>query len=62
MFLENQNNDFVFTSRYIENAGSEDDTIVTLFGNKFFTFRKDDVFFKNNWYLIYVCNGKDWVI
>ena len=30
--------DFVFGSRYMENAGSEDDTIVTYIGNKIFTF------------------------
>ena len=35
----NQNNlDFVFGSRYQSNSGSEDDTIVTLVGNYFFTF------------------------
>jgi glycosyltransferase involved in cell wall biosynthesis len=31
-------NDFVFTSRYEKNAGSEDDTIVTFIGNKFFSY------------------------
>ena len=30
------NNDFVFASRYEQNAGSEDDTLITLIGNKFF--------------------------
>ena len=30
--------DFVFGSRYMENAGSEDDTIMTYVGNKIFTF------------------------
>ena len=28
--------DLVFTSRYLKNAGSEDDTILTFIGNKFF--------------------------
>ncbi len=31
------NNDFVFTSRYLPNAGSDDDTIVTFIGNQFFS-------------------------
>tara|TARA_Y100000590_G_scaffold424523_1_gene531527 strand:+ start:1015 stop:1701 length:687 start_codon:yes stop_codon:yes gene_type:complete len=30
-------NEFVFTSRYLKNAGSEDDTIVTYIGNKIFS-------------------------
>ena len=30
-------NDFVFASRYLEKGGSEDDTIITLVGNYFFT-------------------------
>ena len=29
--------DFIFASRYDDNAGSEDDTLVTLIGNKIFT-------------------------
>ena len=29
---------FVFNTRYIKPGGSEDDTILTYFGNKFFTF------------------------
>ncbi len=33
-----KNNDFVFASRYLKSAGSDDDTIVTLVGNKIFTF------------------------
>ena len=36
--LENSNSDFVFASRYQENSGSEDDTLITLTGNKIFTF------------------------
>ena len=31
-------NDFVFASRYHENGGSDDDTLVTYIGNKFFPF------------------------
>jgi glycosyltransferase involved in cell wall biosynthesis len=30
-------NDFIFTSRYEKNAGSEDDTMVTFIGNKIFS-------------------------
>ena len=32
-----ENADFVFGSRYIKNASSEDDTIITFIGNKIFT-------------------------
>ena len=32
-----QGYDFIFGSRYMENSGSEDDTIVTYIGNKIFT-------------------------
>ena len=35
--LEDGNGDFVFGSRYIINASSEDDTLVTYVGNKIFT-------------------------
>lgn len=35
--LENSNLDFVFASRYQGNSGSEDDTLITLIGNKIFT-------------------------
>ena len=38
MLKLNYQNDFVFTSRYLKNAGSDDDTIVTFVGNKFFSF------------------------
>ena len=31
------NNDFIYTSRYLPNGGSDDDTIVTYIGNKFFS-------------------------
>ena len=33
-----ENHDIVFGSRYEKNAGSEDDTIITLVGNYFFSF------------------------
>jgi len=35
--LEDGNGDFVFGSRYITNASSEDDTLVTYVGNRIFT-------------------------
>lgn len=35
--LESSNLDFVFASRYQEDSGSDDDTFVTLIGNKIFT-------------------------
>ena len=31
------NNDFIFASRYLKNGGSDDDTIITLIGNKIFS-------------------------
>ncbi len=33
-----ENNDFVYTTRYTQPGGSEDDTIITLIGNKIFSF------------------------
>ena len=36
--LNNLNFDFVFGSRYMKNGYSEDDTVVTLIGNKIFSF------------------------
>ena len=36
--LEYDKYDFVFASRYLKNGGSDDDNIVTLVGNKFFSF------------------------
>ena len=33
-----EGNDFVFSSRYVKPGGSEDDTIITFFGNYFFTY------------------------
>ena len=32
-----ENNDFVFTTRYEQTGGSEDDTLITLIGNKIFS-------------------------
>ena len=37
MLNECENRDLVFGSRYTRDGGSDDDTIVTLFGNKLFT-------------------------
>ena len=34
-----EKNDFVFTTRYEKPGGSEDDTIITFIGNKFFKIR-----------------------
>lgn len=34
----NKNNDLVFASRYLKNAGSEDDNVITKVGNYFFSF------------------------
>jgi len=36
--IHNENYDFLFASRYQRNAGSEDDTFITLIGNYIFTF------------------------
>ena len=35
--VSENNTDFVFASRYMEGAGSDDDTFLTFIGNKFFT-------------------------
>ena len=35
--LQNTRADFVFGSRYLKNASSEDDTVITFIGNKIFT-------------------------
>ena len=43
--LRFKNNDFVFASRYEVNCSSEDDTIITLIGNYFFT-KLGNIFFK----------------
>ncbi len=45
--LENENLDLIFGSRYLKNAGSEDDTFLTFVGNKIFTFL-GNLFFKLN--------------
>ena len=43
--LNSKNLDFVFGSRYEKNAGSEDDTLVTLVGNFIFT-KIGSIFFR----------------
>ena len=45
--LQSKKLDFIFASRYQTNAGSEDDTIVTLIGNYIFTYI-GKIFFKLN--------------
>ncbi len=45
--LKNNNLDFIFASRYKKNGGSEDDTIITLIGNYFFS-KIGNIFFKLN--------------
>ena len=42
-----KDNDFVFTSRYMPSGGSDDDTIITYFGNKFFS-SLGKIFFSQN--------------
>ena len=37
MYNEIKDNDFIYTTRYESPGGSDDDTIITLFGNKFFS-------------------------
>ena len=37
LLMEGSNLDFVFASRYQDNSGSDDDTLITLIGNKIFT-------------------------
>ena len=37
MYKEIKDNDFIYTTRYESPGGSDDDTIITLFGNKFFS-------------------------
>ena len=38
MISYTNNFSFVFTSRYLANGGSDDDTIITLIGNRIFSF------------------------
>ncbi len=35
--IQNEKYDFIFASRYMKNSGSDDDTIITLIGNLFFS-------------------------
>jgi len=45
MLSECSNNDFIFASRYQKpNGGSEDDTVITYIGNKFFSFLGNFIF------------------
>tara|TARA_B100000131_G_C17875389_1_gene516009 strand:- start:46 stop:711 length:666 start_codon:yes stop_codon:yes gene_type:complete len=37
MYVLIKSKDFVYASRYLENGGSEDDTVITFFGNKIFS-------------------------
>ena len=37
LLMERSNSDFIFASRYQNNSGSKDDTIITLIGNTIFT-------------------------
>ncbi len=45
LLLESSNLDFIFGSRYQKDSGSEDDTFITLIGNKIFTLM-GKIFFK----------------
>jgi glycosyltransferase involved in cell wall biosynthesis len=49
--IQNDNYDVIFASRYMKNAGSEDDDLLTLVGNFFFT--KIGKFFLNYKFQIY---------
>ena len=42
--LKKTNSDFVFGSRYLKNASSDDDTIITFLGNQIFTFLGKSLF------------------
>ena len=61
MYNLSKNYDFIFCNRYSENAGSEDDTIITFIGNKFFSgmtkylldIKLDDVLYTH-----VLCNSK----
>ena len=45
--ISDKNFDFVFASRYLKNAGSDDDNLITLIGNYFFSYI-GKIFFKLN--------------
>ena len=56
--LENNTADFVFGSRYMKNASSDDDTLITYIGNKIFSFLGNlFLFLKNLRYSLHICNG-----
>ena len=51
-----RNADFIFGSRYMSGALSQDDTIITFLGNKIFTFIGNFFFFTSNIrYSLYIC-------
>mgnify|MGYP001182907352 CR=1 FL=1 len=53
---EKENYDLVFGSRYENNSGSDDDTIITFLGNKIFSFIGKIFFFITDYrYSLYVC-------
>ena len=47
---------FIFGSRYLPNAGSEDDSIITFVGNRFFQEVGNIFWIKNFRYFIYLRN------
>ena len=53
--------DFIFASRYLKNSGSEDDTLVTLFGNYLFTFLGNFLYHLNisDILFTYICGKTD---
>ncbi len=57
------NYDFVFNSRYENGGGSDDDTFLTLIGNKIFTFIAN-LFFSTKYFrcIIYLCYGQNFSI
>ena len=51
--------DFVFASRYLKGAGSDDDTITTYIGNKIFSFLGKILFLiRSQRYIVHICDGK----
>ena len=57
--LDNNIADFVFGSRYMKDASSDDDTLITYVGNKIFSFLGNVFFFLKNFrYSLHICNGK----
>ena len=57
--LNDLNFDFVFGSRYMKNGYSEDDTFITLIGNRIFSFLGNLLFFfRIIRYTLHFCYGK----